>query len=318
MEIKKIGIIFTICLLIASVAPAKEEPLPGKFLFYCDLYEGFDNNVNLDSNRKHDLFTEVDAQIGYKKPFDGIFNATVNYYLNSITYHEVTDASFYDNNIALDLGANIFDGNAKLTWVNAVGYNYYPHEELSTYLLYSPQLSIKHKLTEAISQKIAYDFQLKGYPDRKATDGAGLPKESDRIDIRNGVTHELSGSFFNDVFLRLKNQYYVNDSNDQFMDFYDYRSYRANLTAIMPLLTKKLYGLLTVGYQRRDYNNRQLVNDNSKTEADDTYNAGSSLIFDITKTISVSLNYDYIQNESNEPSEEYSGSTMSCGFHYAF
>jgi len=317
MKIGPVLFLSVLCLFVISIAEASEKE-PGKFLFYADAYEGYDNNVNLDSQRKKDVYTEVDAQLGYKYPFNSLFGATLNYYLNSLNYYEVTDATFYDNNLSLALDTNLFDEKAKLTWGNSAGYIYYPHEERSTYFSYDSQISLKHSLTKTFSHKLAYDFIFRDFPDRKAGNGAGAAKGSDRMDIRNSLTYELSGLLVRDIFMRLNNQYYVNDSNDQFMDYYDYSSYRTSLTAIMPLFTKRLYGLVTIGYQRRVYNSRQLVNDKSETEKDNTYEGGSSLIFDITKKISMSLNYLYRQNESNEPSQKYSGSMVSAGFHYAF
>jgi len=303
-----------------EVKQAIEKPrlLPGKLLFYADAYEGYDNNVNLDSQRKEDAYTEIDIQMGYKYPFNSVFGATLNYYLNSLNYYDVTDATYYDNNLALDLDTNLFDKKAKLTWENAAGYIYYPHESTSTFFSYDSQLGLKHSLTKTFSHKLSYDFIFREYPDRKAGDGRGAARETNRKDIRNSIAYELSGLLVRDIFVRFNNQYYVNDSNDQYMDYYDYWSYRATLTAMMPLLTKRLYGLVTLGYQRRDYGSRQLVDDASKTERDNTYEGGSSLIFDITKKFSMSLNYLYRQNESNEPSEKYSGSMISAGLHYAF
>jgi hypothetical protein len=260
----------------------------------------------------------VDLEIGYKHPLLDRFHATLDYYLSSVTYYEVTDASFYDNNISLKFDMDMFDEKARCAFNNTVEYNYYPNEEISTYISYNPQLSIKHNFNDAAFQRLSYDFAVREYSDRKAEDGAGLKRDSDRQDLRHGVTYELASLFFKDIFIKIKNQYFVNDSNDQFMDYYDYWSYRANLSAILPLFGDRLYGLIGVGYQRIDYDTRYLVDDRDKTEKDDLYDISSSLLFDITERLSASLNYAYRQNNSNEPSEEYSGSIISVGFHYAF
>lgn len=299
-------------------AATKSRFIPGKVLFYADLYEGFDNNVNLDSSRKHDLFTEADMELGYKYPVTDDFNTTADYYLNSVNYSKVTDATYYDNNGSLNFDTDIFDKKANLAFNNRGEYNYYPHEDRSAYFLYNPELSIKYNFNKSVFQKLTYDFTFREYSDRKATEGSGADKNSDLKEVRNGITYDVAGLFFKDIFVKVRNQYFVNDSNDQFMDYYDYWAYRFNTTAIIPFLTDRLYSVISFGYQRSDYDSRQLVNDSSKTEKDDLYYASSSVIFDVTKKVSVSLNYTYRQNESNEPSQKYSGSIISAGFHYAF
>ncbi|MFH1848012.1 MAG: hypothetical protein ABH825_02195, partial [Candidatus Omnitrophota bacterium] len=118
--------------------------------------------------------------------------------------------------------------------------------------------------------------------------------------------------------LKLKNQYFQNDSNDQYLDYYDYSAYRVDATVVMPLVFKQLYGLVNLGYQYRDYDDRTTVDDSTKTQKDDLYSIVAAVIYDLNDAFSVSLNYTYNQNESNESYEEYSGSTLSLGAHYAF
>ena len=292
--------------------------LPGEMLFYCDLYEGYDNNVNLDSSREKDIFTEADMELGYSQPVALDLNATLDYYLNSVTYHNITDASFYANNFSLDLDSDIFDGMANVAFNNRIVYNYFPREELSTYIAYDPQICIKHNFNESLFQRVVYDLGIRGYIDSKAADGANERRDTDRMDISNSVSYELGGLFLGGFFVKIKNQYIKNDSNDQFMDYYDYWAYRAAVTAMIPILTQRLHGLLSAGYQRTNYDSRQLVDDDTRKERDNLYNISSSLVFDMTKNISVSVNYAYRQNGSNEPSQKYSGSTISAGLHYAF
>lgn len=313
----KYYLFFLLVFLTVVSVNAFAEP-SDNLLFYCDLYEGYDNNVNLDSSRKGDLFSEIDLELGYVLPFAKKFNGTIDYYLGSVVYHDMTDATFYDNNLSLGLDSDIVEDKLNLALDNIFEYNYYPNEEASTYISYSPQLSLRHNFNEAIFHVLSYDFAVTEYSDRKAVDGAGVKKESARQDIRNGITYELGGLAIKDIFFKVRNQYYVNDSNDQFMDYYDYWSYRFNVTAILPLFKDRLCALVGAGYQRFDYDTRQLVNDKDKTEKDDLYSMSASILFDLTKRFSMSLNYTYRQNESNEPSEEYSGSIFSAGLHYAF
>ncbi len=295
--------------------------LPGEILFYADWYEGYDNNVNLDSTRKGDTYSELALEVGYKQPFKNDFDITLDYYLSALSYHEVTDGSFYDSNLSVELEKEIFDSKADLGLSSNFEYNYYPKDESSVYYAIEPKVFIQHNFNENVYQKVIYSFLFKEYTDRKTQDTAGADKAADRKDLRNTIAHELRAIVFDEYVLKLKNQYFFNNSNDQYLDYYDYYSYRVDATAILPvfpLFFKDLYGLVNLGYQLRDYTARSLIDDTSRSEEDNFYNVISSLIYDLNDKLSLSFNYVYSQNESNEPSEEYSGSTFSLGFHYAF
>jgi len=300
----------------------KPVQLPkGEILFYADFYEGYDNNVNLDSTRKGDTYTELALDAGYKQPFGNGFDVTLDYYLSAITYHELTDGSFYDSNLSVEFDKKLTSLPFRFSLSSNLEYNYYPKDESARFYAIEPETFIRHDINDNIYQKLVYSFMFKEYTDRSPQDGAGASKPGDRKDLRNSLTHELNFILFNEYILKLRNQYSVNDSNDQYLDYYDYDTYRIDATVIMPVfpvLFKNLYGLLNCGYQFRDYKTRTLVADTSKTQEDDFYNVLSALIYDLNDAFSVSFNYTYNQNESNEPSEKYSGSTYSLGLHYAF
>ncbi len=312
---KKALSIFVVFFIAITPCMAKDE---SKLLFYCDVYEGYDNNVNLDSSRKGGQFSELDMELAYRRAFTENVNGIIDYYLGTVTYHEQTDASFYDNNVSAAVALDLFDKRAALSFNNAFEYNYYPHEDASTYASYSPQLLFRHNISKTIYHRLGYDFEIRRYPERKAEDGSRAKKAAARQDIRNGLAYELAGLGIKDIFLKIKNRYYVNDSNDQYMDYYDYWAYRLDISTVVPLFRDRLFALIGAGYQRTDYKTRHLVSDTGRRQKDNLYNISSSLLFDITKRLSASLNYSYRQNESNEPSEKYSGSIYSIGFHYAF
>ncbi|MBI4335343.1 MAG: hypothetical protein HY589_01665 [Candidatus Omnitrophica bacterium] len=323
MERQSIGLeallssVFLAVIFFAMPSGAWASAEKDRFIFYSDIYEGYDNNVNLDSSRAGDIFTETDTELGYARSLTDSVNATLDYYLTTQNYHDITDATFYYNNLSLGLDMDMLGQKAGASFVNNVEYNYYPNEEASTYVSYAPEISVKHNFNSKAYQKLSYEFMIREYTDKKAQGASGVNKDSDRRDIRSTLAHELTGMFFRDFFIKVKNEYFVNDSNDQNTDYYDYWSYRVSASVIMPVIGK-LYGLAGAGYQRRDYSTRPLVNDRTKTEKDDSYDIFSSLIYDITAKTSLSLNYVYKQSESNEPSQEYSGSTLFAGLHYAF
>ncbi|MFH1790887.1 MAG: hypothetical protein ABH885_02750, partial [Candidatus Omnitrophota bacterium] len=168
-----------------------QKILPGELILYCDLYEGYDNNVYLNSSRKGDLYSEAALELGYRKPFANGLDATLSYYLSAINYNEMTDFSFYDNNLKLEVDRDIFDSLFKLGVSNNVEYIYYPKDEDSIFYALNSEVFIQHNFTNDIYHRLIYSFMAREYDSRKAEDGSGVDKSAERRDLRNGVAHEL-------------------------------------------------------------------------------------------------------------------------------
>ncbi|MFH1905449.1 MAG: hypothetical protein ABIK53_08020 [bacterium] len=289
----------------------------GKTLFYVDFNNGYDNNVNLDSSeseRKEDFFSQFDMELGYECPFSELYKAKIDYYLNSKSYYKINEASFYDNNIELELTRKLTD-----IFTATISHNfeslYYPDDD-SDYFGNDSKLSFRHDIKEWIYQKLSYDFISKDFYEQKTRDKSEANMDFNRKDLRNCLTHEL-GIWVNDTSIKLKNKYYRNDSNDEYMDYYDYSSYRVSLTISASVISDKFLGTISGGYQIKEYDERLLV-DSDSTQKDNSYDISASLHYDISKTTSLSLNCSYSENNSNESSEDYSDTTTSFGIHYVF
>ena len=125
------------------------------------------------------------------------------------------------------------------------------------------------------------------------------------------VTH------FGKLFVKVKNRYYFNESNDEYMDYYDYQAERVNLYTAYPL-TEKLSVLLSGGYQYKDFKSRTITTDADKKEHDHLMTLGSGINYKILPSFYISANYTYRQNYSNDPMQEYSGSVSTAGINYFF
>ena len=318
MRKKSVAVLMFCILLFPSISfgvEQKEEV--GKTLFNVDFYNGWDNNVNLDSEeseKKEDFFSQFDMELGYEYPLNELYKAKVDYYLNSRSYYRINEACFYDNNLEFELIRKLTD-----IFTASISHRfeslYHPNDD-SDYFGNDSKISIRHDIKEWIYQKLSYDYMSKYFYEQKTWDKSEANVDFNRKDLRSCLTHEL-GIWTGGALIKLKNTYYRNDSNDEYMDYYDYSSYRVSLAISARVISEKFLGMIGGGYQIKEYDERLLI-DSDSTQRDSSYDVSASLYYDINKTTSLSLNCIYFENKSNEPSEEYWNTTMSVGIHYAF
>ncbi|KPK42240.1 MAG: hypothetical protein AMJ78_03250 [Omnitrophica WOR_2 bacterium SM23_29] len=282
--------------------------------------QGYDNNVNLDSQRKGDTFSEgiFDAEAIY--PITGRWDVFGGVGVHDITYWDVTDASLVDTDLRFGFEGKFF-GTVTLTALNDFEIIEYPYNEDGSYIGDKVGFKIKHLLPKTylpatFFHSFGYEYFYKNYMDRKASNGYGAKSPNDRVDKRHTLDCEF-GAYFKKAMLKFSGEYYFNDSNDQYLSYYDYQSRRIGLSLIY-LLTDKMTAILSAGHQRKHFIHRITRVDNTKLETDKIFTAGASIFYDIYKNVSLGLNYFYRENDSNDPIQEYSGSITSLGLYCRF
>lgn len=298
----------------------KGEKKAYKTKFFFSALQGYDNNVNLDSQRKEDTFSEgiFDAKVTY--PLSGRWNFFGGIGVHDISYWEVTDTSLVDTDLKFGFEGKLF-GTVTLNALNDIEIVEYPYNADGSYVGDKAGFTIKHMLPKTLLpgtyfHTFGYEYFYKNYSERKARNGYGAKALFDRADKRNTLDYSL-GAYFKKAMLKLSGEYYFNDSNDQYFNYYDYQSRRIGLSLVY-LLTDKMTAFLSVGHQRKHYIHRITRVDNTKLETDKIFTANASLLYEIYKNASLGLNYSYRENDSNDPIQEYSGSITSLGLYYTF
>jgi hypothetical protein len=87
--------------------------------------------------------------------------------------------------------------------------------------------------------------------------------------------------------------------------------------SIIQFFTKKLYAIAAFYYQRREYEER-VVTDKDDTQDDNLLITSATLLYDVSKKISVFVNFSRRENHTNEPLEKYSDNIYSGGLYYSF
>ncbi len=283
------------------------------------LIQGVDTNPLLDSTKKADNYTEEILDMHFKYPLfgpnRGFTNSKFGFNITNINYYNITDVDIFDG--VADVK---FEQEISRDITLSAGYTFellwFPSDENGNFIGNEINASAKQKLTDKIYQKCSYKLVFKNFLERKARLGNANFSSNLRSDIRNVFEYELGAYIINDTKVRVIDQFYISESNDQYFDFYDYINNRVGVSMIQ-LLVKKLYNITGFYYQRRNYDARK-VSDRDANQRDNLYIVTTSFLYDVTKDISIFVNYSHAENHTNEPLEKYSNNIYSTGLHYSF
>ena len=277
------------------------------------LFQGYDDNASLDAERKEDYFTQssIDLNVDYR--LSDFNEVKFSWNDTNLIYWDYTDATLIDNVLSLGMENSYFD-NITLYMGYEYDYLYFPDNELATYIGNSGEVSAKQKIEDSIYHKLGYAYQHRGYKEKRANDAVNNPSRH-REDDRHTIRYEV-GTYAEQAMTKFRAAFVRNDSNDKYLDYYDYNAYQAGFTFIC-LLTEKFYLYTNGSYEFRSYKGRSVPN-KDEDEEDDTVIWNSSLFYDLTKSLTLGLNYSYREVFSNYEAQEYSGSIVSAGVYYSF
>ena len=289
-----------------------------KFSFTISLLEGYDNNVSLDSARLKDTFFEQDLYLSYKHPLTDrlVFFATDTF--SDIAYNHYSVESLLSNDLIVGVDLNLDKKKKTRLRINYDfgALRYYQMGD-SDYLNNVPYIELRHYLTKNFYQLIAYKYMDKNFLKGKIRNYGGQLMRKKRKDKRNAGIFEI-GYFFPSSLVKLKNEYYANSSNYQYFNFYDYWADLLTLS-IVHLFNERLSGFLSIGHEWRKYDDRAMIIGRPfTTQANEMLIGYASAIFNITKVVSLNLEYAYRENRSNDPEYNYSGSVISAALNLTF
>ncbi|MEA3305584.1 MAG: hypothetical protein U9R52_02085, partial [Candidatus Omnitrophota bacterium] len=192
----------------------------------------------------------------------------------------------------------------------------FPFDKNNEYTVNEIETGLRQDISDRLYQKIIYSFSHKHYPKRKTRNRGGVFRLGDREDTRNTFEHQLGLYLTDRTFVETENSIYFNNSNELYLDYYDYTSVKTK-AGVVHLITDKLYGSANAGYQYKAYKNRS-ASGSSKDQADHLLMCGTSIFYDITPALSIGTNFDYRKNFSNEGEQKYTDYIMSGGLYARF
>lgn len=280
---------------------------------------GVDLNPLVDPSKKTDSYIEETTDMHFQYPLaDLSFGRTKSIFgfnIANINYFKVTDVNILDTVVDARVEQEVFD-----RIVVGAGYAveslYFPNNSDGTYVSNEFNADVKHKITDRIYQKGTYRLLIKNYTDRNIQLADKTVDDQLRFDVRNTFEYELGVYIGSKTKFRVFDQFYINNSNEEYQNYYDYLNNKVGCSLVRSL-TKKLCSVTTFYYQFRRYYDRYISDGNTR-EKDDYYMVSTSLLYDLAKDVSVFFNYSHIENHSNEPTEKYADSTFESGLYYSF
>lgn len=278
---------------------------------------GYDSNVHLYRYDEDGSIFMQDA-LGVKGTYpikNSIFTLRGAYDIIAIKYFKFSDPDLMDNILSTGLDAKIADN---FLWsvdymADFVGY---PHDEQSGYTLNQVATTLRHDITSWLYQKMGYEFFYKHYPKLKTRVSRGNLRLGDREDYRNTVFHQLGLYATKKMFIKAENRIYNNESNENYLDYYDYHALKSKVS-LTYLITKKLYETLSFAYQYKAFEKRG-VSDSDEDQRDHLFIYGASVFYDVIPNVTVGASFDYRKNYSNENIERYDDYVISSGVYCYF
>jgi hypothetical protein len=186
---------------------------------------------------------------------------------------------------------------------------YYPTAGASNYREFKPSVGVRQNLWGSWFQTARYEWFIRDYISKRARTGLSENTESHRVDARHRLRYEL-GVTWKEALMKVKQEWYLHDSNDARNDFYDAQDYKVTASVNRPI-TKKFSVNASYSFERKNYEHRPVTGITGEVRYDDTQTWTIDGTYDFNKTWSLNPKVSYKFLDSNEPTGEYIDTTTS-------
>ena len=284
--------------------------------WYANIKQGFDNNVYLDPSRRKDAF--VQSSIGEYMTYYHNEDQRVNFDSNitSLLYYNQNNNNLLDIYlnpwVEQDFFNNIFtlEGGYVFDWVC------FPNSPDGTYLDNGFSVYLRNNVTPDFYHKIGGKIDIKSFIHDRTYNASKVKTNTKRFDVLYTGEYQAAWYLWDIIKLKQRVQVFQNESNYKYQDYYDYWGYNLKTTGIF-YFTKKCYSIMNFSYTKKNYYKRTVPSSTSN-QRDRLYVASFLLAYDITPSFTISADYSYRENVTNQPVDKYSGSVYTISLSYVF
>jgi hypothetical protein len=284
--------------------------------FFAGVLGGFDNNVDLDSDRKKDALTEVSLNTEATYNYTDDLRIRLENYTTNVMYFNINEANLIDMYNEFAMETDLLDDLLKFGAEYALEFVVFPNDEDGSFHSNHVRPYIRHNITPYLYHEFDYKFLYKWYEHDKTIHADGYRTSNRRRDERHAIDY-VAGVYIGDkAMLKTKIELYHNNGNYEYRKYYDYWLFKIK-PSVTVKVTDRLYASSSFAYQQRRYDGR-LSSEDDEHVFDDTFVYNASLLYDLTKSFTAVVNFSYRENASNEPLQRYSGSLVTAGLYYSF
>lgn len=273
---------------------------------------GFESNVSQDSSTKGDYYVEEDFSIYWQPTFNRYFGLDTGFWLVNQSYSEQTDSSSMNSALNFTINFTPFEsGKVKLSPGIEYEWLWYPVASESSYDNLKYFLKFKHYIGKKWNYGGGFESAEKTYDVKKARN----PQKFDspaivREDIRHTADLYVT-RYFGKFTLKIKYKTYINFSNDQYQEYYDYNSWKPSITISRTFLKDdKLYASFTPSFEHKNYHHRIAV---ATARYDSVWTYKTSINYTLTKLLTLTFSNTYKKVDTNYTAGRYKNITNVIG-----
>ena len=263
----------------------------------------YEKNPANSAERNGDGYTEESAALYLSKKLTPTIKWQGSYSITYDGYFEYSDGSY----LTQAMTPFKFTWQPGRMWRGDAGVDlsqlWYPYAGPSSYDEIKPNIKLRQNLWGRWYHSIQGEYFYRHYLSKKMRYGAGTDTDKNRQDYRYRGRYEV-GTTWKDTLFKVRQEYYLHDSNDQRNDFYDAEDYKVVASINRPI-TQKLSANLSYSWDRKQYRHRTVSGITSEARYDNTSTWTLSGTYDFNDIWSLNPSFSHTSLNSNDPSGEY-------------
>ena len=277
---------------------------------------GNESNPQLQKVHKSALYMEeyLSTTFGYKVTPKLTWQAGYN--LDALNYDEYTDGSTLTDTLLTKL---IYRPLKTIRLEGHYTFNdtTYPYDAGSSTWDQKVHVRLRQSFWNHYYHYVGWTYMNKQYKDKGKRFGSNERHAGElRKDNRHTGIYEIGGTFAEANTLKVKQEFYFNDSNDIYQDYSDTQDYKVKVTLARDW-TKRWSSSSSFTYERKQYAHQNVSGPEvARKDSTNTYDLG--LTYKFNDNVDLTYGWKYQKNLSNDRSQDYQNVTNSLALTAAF
>ena len=277
---------------------------------------GNESNPAQSSARKEALYMEEYLSTTFSYKLHPRLTWQASYSLDALNYNEYTDGSTLTNSLLTKL-----IWRPLKDWRLEAHYSFddsaYPYDAGASTWDQKVHLRLRQSFLKNYYHYVGWTYLNKQYKDKLKRESTSTRTPGKRRkDTRQTATYEIGGTFAEANTLRLRQEFYFNDSNEGFQDYNDAQDYKVRLSFNREW-TKQWSTSSSYTYETKRYERRSVSGINvSQQDNTNTFDVG--LTYNITPSLDLTYTWKHKRNRSNDVGQAYIDTTNSLAFTASF